>query len=419
MTASTSLHPAAHSRPRTIGQWKRIPDFDARATSLSVKTEIRRNLLRAIERNDPLFPGVHGYEDSVIPQIVNALLSRHNFILLGLRGQAKSRILRGLIQLLDTEIPVIAGCEINDNPLQPICPSCRERVAAEGDNTPIAWLPRDQRYVEKLATPDVTIADIIGDVDPIRAARGGRDLSDELTIHYGLLPRANRGIFAINELPDLAGKIQVGLFNIMQEGDIQIKGYPLRLPLDVLLVFTANPEDYTARGKIITPLKDRIGAEIRTQYPGDTLSLVLFHDSAEEVPLNELARVQVGPYYTNTREGLRMARRILLRQRKDMRQIVMITDGKPSTLTLEDGRIYKNAFGLDPFVVGETLEEVNKCKRAGIMINTFMLATDYSLVHFVQKITEMCKGKAYFTTPYNLGQYLLMDYMQRKTKTIH
>jgi len=266
MTASTS-YPSAHSRLRTIGEWKRIPDFDARASSLSVKNEIRRNLLRVIERNEPLFPGVHGYEDTVIPQIVNALLSRHNFILLGLRGQAKSRILRGLIQLLDPEIPVIAGCEINDNPLSPICRSCRERVAAEGDNTPIAWLPRDQRYVEKLATPDVTIADIIGDVDPIRAARGGRDLSDELTIHYGLLPRANRGIFAINELPDLAGKIQVGLFNIMQEGDIQIKGYPLRLPLDVLLVFTANPEDYTARGKIITPLKDRIGAEIRTHYP--------------------------------------------------------------------------------------------------------------------------------------------------------
>ena len=158
---------------------------------------------------------------------------------------------------------------------------------------------------------------------------------------------------------------------------------------------------------------------IRTQYPGDTLNLVLFHDSAEEVPLGQLARVQVGPYYTNTREGLRMAQRILLRQRKDMRQIVMITDGKPSALTLEDGRIYKNAFGLDPFVVGETLEEVNKCKRAGIMINTFMVATDYSLVQFVQKITQMCKGKAYFTTPYNLGQYLLMDYMQRKTKTIH
>ncbi|MGB7846964.1 MAG: hypothetical protein WBL63_15220 [Candidatus Acidiferrum sp.] len=267
MTASTSPYPASHPKPRTIGEWKRIPDFDARSSSLSVKNEIRRNLLCGIERNEPLFPGVHGYEDSVIPQIVNALLSRHNFILLGLRGQAKSRILRGLIQLLDPEIPVIAGCEINDNPLHPICRSCRERLAEEGDSLPIAWLPRDQRYVEKLATPDVTIADIIGDVDPIRAARGGRDLSDELTIHYGLLPRANRGVFAINELPDLAGKIQVGLFNIMQEGDIQIKGYPLRLPLDVLLVFTANPEDYTARGKIITPLKDRLGAEIRTHYP--------------------------------------------------------------------------------------------------------------------------------------------------------
>jgi magnesium chelatase subunit I len=267
MTFTSAVHPAGHPRPRTIGEWKSIPDFDARTNSLSVKNEIRRNLLRLIERDETLFPGVHGYEDSVIPQIVNALLSRHNFILLGLRGQAKSRILRGLIQLLDSEIPVIAGCEINDNPLRPICRSCRERVAAEGDNTPIAWLPRDQRYVEKLATPDVTIADIIGDVDPIRAARGGRDLSDELTIHYGLLPRANRGIFAINELPDLAGKIQVGLFNIMQEGDIQIKGYPLRLPLDVLLVFTANPEDYTARGKIITPLKDRLGAEVRTHYP--------------------------------------------------------------------------------------------------------------------------------------------------------
>ena len=267
MTVSSSVYPAGHPKPRTLGELKRIPDFDARSNGVPVKNEIRRNLLRAIEREEPLFPGVHGYEDTVIPQIVNALLSRHNFILLGLRGQAKSRILRGLLQFLDPEIPVIAGCEINDNPLQPICRGCRERVAAEGDNTPIAWLPRDQRYVEKLATPDVTMADIIGDVDPIRAARGGRDLSDELTIHYGLLPRANRGIFAINELPDLAGKIQVGLFNIMQEGDIQIKGYPLRLPLDVLLVFSANPEDYTARGKIITPLKDRIGAEIRTHYP--------------------------------------------------------------------------------------------------------------------------------------------------------
>jgi magnesium chelatase subunit I len=266
MTASTTAKPG-HSRPRTIGELRGIPDYDAKTASISVKNEMRRNLLRAIEKGETLFPGVHGYEDTVIPQIVNALLSRHNFILLGLRGQAKSRILRGLVQLLDADMPVVAGCEINDDPLKPICRACRERTAAEGDNTPIAWMPREQRFVEKLATPDVTIADIIGDVDPIRAARGGRDLSDELTIHYGLLPRANRGIFAINELPDLAGKIQVGLFNIMQEGDIQIKGYPLRLPLDVLLVFTANPEDYTARGKIITPLKDRIGAEIRTHYP--------------------------------------------------------------------------------------------------------------------------------------------------------
>src|ERR1700758_314875 len=268
MTVSASLHSAGgRARPATLGELRRIPDFDARAASRSVKDEIRANLLRAIERGETLFPGVQGYEDTVVPQIVNALLSRHNFILLGLRGQAKSRILRGLINLLDPEVPVVVGCEINDSPLQPICRSCRERIAAEGDNTPISWMPRDLRYVEKLATPDVTMADIIGDVDPIRAARGGRDLSDELTIHYGLLPRANRGIFAINELPDLAGKIQVGLFNIMQEGDVQIKGYPIRLPLDVLLVFTANPEDYTARGKIITPLKDRVGSEIRTHYP--------------------------------------------------------------------------------------------------------------------------------------------------------
>ncbi len=233
----------------------------------SVRQELRENLLCKMEKGEALFPGLHGYNDTVIPQIVNALLSRHHFILLGLRGQAKSRILRALGQFLDPHIPVVAGCEIHDNPYRPLCRACRERISAEADATPIEWLAREARYVEKLATPDVTIADMIGDVDPIKAARGGRNLSDELTIHYGLLPRANRGIFAINELPDLAGKIQVGLFNIMQEGDVQIKGYPVRMALDVLLVFTANPEDYTARGKIITPLKDRIGSEIRTHYP--------------------------------------------------------------------------------------------------------------------------------------------------------
>jgi len=233
----------------------------------SVKDEVRANLLARLADGGPIFAGVVGYDETVVPQIVNALLSRHNFILLGLRGQAKSRILRALSTLLDDVIPVVAGSEINDNPFAPISKFARMRIDELGDDTPIAWLERDSRYVEKLATPDVTIADVIGDVDPIRAARGGHVLADELTIHYGMLPRANRGIFALNELPDLAGKIQVGLFNIMQEGDVQIKGYPIRLPLDVLICFTANPEDYTARGKIITPLKDRIGSEIMTHYP--------------------------------------------------------------------------------------------------------------------------------------------------------
>ncbi len=261
------MNSEAKGKPESLGRLRHSSWAEPRLANRSVKEEMRENLLCGLSEGGTLFPGIHGYEDTVIPQIVNAILARHNFILLGLRGQAKSRILRGLVQFLDAEIPVVAGCEINDNPFRPICRACRELISARGDETPIAWLPRDQRYVEKLATPDVTIADIIGDIDPIKAARGGRDLSDELTLHYGLLPRANRGIFAINELPDLAGKIQVGLFNIMQEGDIQIKGYPIRLPLDVLLVFTANPEDYTARGKIITPLKDRVGSEVRTHYP--------------------------------------------------------------------------------------------------------------------------------------------------------
>jgi magnesium chelatase subunit I len=233
----------------------------------NVHEEVRDNLIEKLRAGGVLFPGIVGYDDTVLPQLVNALLSRHHFILLGLRGQAKTRLLRALVTLLDELIPVMPGCEINDDPLQPICGSCRAQVAEAGDRTPIAWLERDARYVEKLATPDVTIADMIGDIDPIKAARAGLQLSNELTMHYGLLPRANRSIFAINELPDLAGKIQVGLFNILQEGDVQIKGYPVRLPLDVLMAFTANPEDYTARGKIITPLKDRIGSEIRTHYP--------------------------------------------------------------------------------------------------------------------------------------------------------
>ena len=254
------------ARPATLAEL-RTDVAAGRVKRRAVKDEIRENLITRLQSKENLFPGIIGYEDTVVPQIVNAILSRHNFILLGLRGQAKSRILRALTDLLDDAIPVMPGCEIHDDPLAPICAMCRTRLRQEGDALAIGWLERDARYVEKLATPDVTIADMIGDLDPIKAARAGLQLSDELTMHYGLLPRANRGIFAINELPDLAGKIQVGLFNILQEGDVQIKGYPVRLPLDVMMAFSANPEDYTARGKIITPLKDRIGSEIRTHYP--------------------------------------------------------------------------------------------------------------------------------------------------------
>jgi magnesium chelatase subunit I len=263
--------------PATLGAL-RASEFTPSRLARSVKDELRENLIAKLRdsaktsaRNQgspaPLFPGIVGYEDTVVPQIVNAVLSKHNFILLGLRGQAKSRILRALTTLLDPACPYVAGSEVRDNPYAPISKFSRDLIARLGEDTPIAWLTPDDRYVEKLATPDVTVADLVGDIDPIKAARSNQDLGSELTMHYGLLPRANRGIFAINELPDLAGKIQVALFNIMQEGDVQIKGYPVRLPLDVAIVFSANPEDYTARGKIVTPLKDRIGSEIRTHYP--------------------------------------------------------------------------------------------------------------------------------------------------------
>ena len=254
--------------PQTLAELRDHPQFNQeRLCSRRVKDELRENLMARLRSEQPVFPGIVGYDDTVVPQVVNAILSRHNFILLGLRGQAKSRILRALTKLLDPQLPYLAGCEIHDNPYDPLCSRCKKLITGDPSGVAIAYLSPEQRYVEKLATPDVTIADLIGDIDPIKAAKGGHDLGSELTVHYGLLPRANRGIFAINELPDLAGKIQVGLFNIMQEGDIQIKGYPVRLPLDVMLVFSANPEDYTARGKIVTPLKDRIGSEIRTHYP--------------------------------------------------------------------------------------------------------------------------------------------------------
>jgi magnesium chelatase subunit I len=288
--------PAAHPLPHTLGELRSSTQFaEACLKTRTVKDELRSNLIARLQRRETLFPGIVGFEDTVVPQIVNAVLSKQNFILLGLRGQAKSRILRALTALLDEHLPYIAGCEIRDNPYRPLCKRCRELIADRGDSTPIAWMGRDERYVEKLATPDVTVADLVGDLDPIKAARGGEDLSSELTMHYGLLPRANRGIFAINELPDLAGKIQVALFNIMQEGDVQIKGYPVRLALDVALVFSANPEDYTARGKIVTPLKDRIGSEIRTHYP-ETIEEGIAITAQEAWALRGASPIEIPPY---------------------------------------------------------------------------------------------------------------------------
>ena len=269
MTAQTTAQP----RARTLGELLQTPDYAGRTPfdgqRRLVQDEVRDNLTRKLRSGEELFPGVVGYDDTVIPQLVNALLARQNFILLGLRGQAKSRILRAITELLDPEVPVIDGVDMPDDPLNPIGAEGQHLLEAHGLDLPIRWLPRDARYVEKLATPDVTVADLIGDVDPIKAARLGTSLGDTRSMHFGLLPRANRGIFAVNELADLSPKVQVALFNILQEGDVQIKGYPIRLELDVMLVFSANPEDYTARGKIVTPLKDRIGSEIRTHYPTD------------------------------------------------------------------------------------------------------------------------------------------------------
>ncbi len=249
--------------PRTIAEL-RASEYSC----IPVKAEIKKNVIKKLQDSGNIFPGIVGYEDSVIPQIINALFSEHNIILLGERGQAKSRILRSLQNLLDDYIPIIKGCEINDNPFHPVCRRCKNIVSEMGEDTEIEWIDRERRYGEKLATPDITIADLLGEVDPIKVAEG-RYLSDELTIHFGLIPRTNRGIFAINEIQDLPERVQVGLLNIMEEGDIQIRGYRIRLPLDIMIVATANPEDYTNRGRIITPLKDRFDVRIRTHYPKD------------------------------------------------------------------------------------------------------------------------------------------------------
>lgn len=249
-------------KPATLGQLKK-----SGWQSRSVKDELRQNLMRKVHSGEKLFPGIVGFDRTVIPHIENAILSKHNFILLGLRGQAKSRIIHQMYTLLDEYIPVIPGTLLNEDPLHPISPKGEKMVAELGDKMPVKWLPRDERFHEKLATPDVSIADLLGDIDPIKAAREKLDISNEEVIHWGIIPRTNRGIFALNELPDLQPRIQVGLLNILEENDIQVRGFPLRVPLDMLLVFTANPEDYTSRGNIITPLKDRIDSQIITHYP--------------------------------------------------------------------------------------------------------------------------------------------------------
>jgi len=254
-------------RPTTFGTLK-----DTGYQARSIRDELRDNLVSCLQNGEDIFPGVLGFDDTVIPDMERAILSRHNILLLGLRGQAKTRIARQLTGLLDEYIPIVAGCELNDDPMNPLSRNAKDILAEQGDDTPIEWIHRDQRYVEKLATPDVSVADLIGDVDPIKAATLKLPYSDERVIHFGLIPRAHRSIFVINELPDLQARIQVSLFNILQEGDIQIRGFKMRLPLDIVFVFTANPEDYTNRGSIITPLKDRIESQILTHYP-DTLEV--------------------------------------------------------------------------------------------------------------------------------------------------
>jgi len=389
-------------KPRTIGELRRQGyQVD------TVKSELRRNLIQKIKRGEPLFSGIIGYEDTVIPKLENAILSGQDIIFLGERGQAKSRLLRGLVNLLDEEVPAIAGCEINDNPYAPVCRACRTRVAEQGDRTEITWLPRERRYGEKLATPDITMADLIGEVDPIKVAEG-RYLTDELTIHFGLIPRTNRGIFCINELPDLSERIQVGLFNIMEERDLQIRGYTLRLPLDVYIVASANPEDYTNRGRIITPLKDRYGAEIRTHYPRsveDEIAIMEMErtrfddgEASMAVPqymkeivaeftalarsspeINQRSgvsvRVSIANYETLLANALRRAIRLGEREAapriSDLPYLVASTTGKLELETAEEGREGRLIEGLTKRAVAAVFERYFKLEDLESLVAQF------------------------------------------------
>jgi magnesium chelatase subunit I len=357
------------SRPATLGQlresgWESVP----------VKEEVRRNAVARIAAGQPLFPAVLGYEDTVLPQLENALLAGHDVIFLGERGQAKTRMIRSLTELLDEWMPIVEGSEINDDPYNPISKHAKDLIADLGDDTPIEWVHRSQRYGEKLATPDTSIADLIGEVDPIKVAEG-RYLSDELTLHYGLVPRTNRGIFAINELPDLAERIQVGLLNVLEERDVQIRGYKIRLPLDVMLFASANPEDYTNRGRLITPLKDRFGAQIRTHYPLDVdiemaialqearpleapgvevsipefmteIVATLSHLARQSPHINQRSGVSVRLTVSNletlvanaARRALRTGESEVVPRVSDLDALASSTSGKVEIETLEDGR---------------------------------------------------------------------------------
>lgn len=280
---------SSNTKPATIGQLRQ-----AGYKQLSVKQELRKNLLERLSSNQPLFETIIGYQESVLPSLERGILAGHDLILLGERGQAKTRIIRHLVDLLDEEIPAIAGCEINDHPYRPICAACRALVAENGDETPVVWVGRQSRFAEKLATPDTSVADLIGDVDPIRIAEG-RYLADELTIHYGLIPRTNRGIFSVNEMPDLPERIQVALLNILEERDVQIRGYKIQLPLDLFLVASANPEDYTHRGRIISPLKDRFGTQVRTHYPYEIEDEIAIMEQEATSPAEDI-EVYIPPF---------------------------------------------------------------------------------------------------------------------------
>src|SRR5690349_2871691 len=357
------------SRPATLGQlresgWESVP----------VKEEVRRNAIAKVQASEPLFPGVLGYEETVLPQLENALLAGHDVIFLGERGQAKTRMIRALVTLLDEWMPIVAGSEINDDPYAPVSRHAKDLIAEHGDDAPIEWVHRSRRFGEKLATPDTSIADLIGEVDPIKVAEG-RYLSDELTLHYGLVPRTNRGIFSINELPDLAERIQVGLLNVLEERDIQVRGYKIRLPLDLMLVASANPEDYTNRGRIITPLKDRFGAQIRTHYPLDTdteLAIVDQESRTFDLPglrvqvpehmseiiatVSQLARasahinqrsgvsvrLSIANYETMianaSRRALRLGEPDVVPRISDLEALASSTAGKVEIETLEEGR---------------------------------------------------------------------------------